>query len=123
MQQNNLAIAESYYKSIGMKDIASISQYLHPAVECIGPLASLQGRDAVIEATKNFTNLFNTLTIRAKFSSDDQVMILYDLDVPAPIGIFCVAALLTFRDNLIAKIELIYDARPFEKKKEEIFTS
>ena len=35
---------------------------------------------------------------------------------PAPIGMIQTAALMTFKDGLIARIELFYDARPFEKK-------
>ncbi|KJV58176.1 hypothetical protein RFEPED_0551 [Rickettsia felis str. Pedreira] len=44
-----------------------------------------------------------------------------DFDCPEPIGIFRGASLLSFNENLISRIELFYDARPFEKKKEEIF--
>lgn len=32
------------------------------------------------------------------------------------------ASLMTFKDGLITKIELFYDARPFVMKKEEIFS-
>jgi hypothetical protein len=47
-------------------------------------------------------------------------MIVYDLDCQAPIGNFRVAALMDIRNGLIEKIELFYDARPFEKKKDNI---
>jgi hypothetical protein len=49
------------------------------------------------------------------------VMLAYDLDCPAPIGLFRGAVLLTFQEGLIMRYELFYDARPFEKKKDEIF--
>ena len=74
------------------------------------------GKETVLEAAKGFTNLFKTLTIRTKLSSEDQAMIVYDLDCSAPIGNIRVAALFSFQDKLIAKIELFFDARSFEQK-------
>ncbi len=56
-------------------------------------------------------NFFNTLTIRAKFGSQDQAMLAYDIN--CPIGICRAAALVQFENGLIVSIELFYDARPF----------
>ncbi len=49
-------------------------------------------------------------------------MFAYDIIVPAPIGKFRAAAFMEFTDRLISKIELFYDASPFEEKKSEIFS-
>jgi hypothetical protein len=43
-------------------------------------------------------------------------MLTYDMDFGEPIGVCRTAALLTFRDGLIARNELFFDARPFAKK-------
>ncbi|MDF3047202.1 MAG: hypothetical protein K0R73_320 [Candidatus Midichloriaceae bacterium] len=50
-------------------------------------------------------------------------MFAYDMIVPAPIGKFHAALLSQFilRFGIIPKIELFYDARPFQEKKSEIF--
>lgn len=40
------------------------------------------GKEAVLNAAKCFMGIFNTLTIRAKFGSEDQAMILYDVKIP-----------------------------------------
>jgi hypothetical protein len=42
-------------------------------------------------------------------------MLAYDLDCLAPIGVLRVAALIKFEDDLISRIELFFDARPFEQ--------
>ena len=55
--------------------------------------------------------------------SDDKVMLVIDLDCPAPIGLFRAAALMAFEDNLIIRNELFYDARPLMNKKDEIFSN
>ena len=123
MSQNNVLIAEAYYNAVGEKNVALLEKYLHPDVQFIGPLAKMTGRENVLEATKKFTNLFTTLTVRSKFGLDDQTMIVYDLEVPPPIGFVSSASLMTFKDGLVIKIELFYDARPFESQREQIFDS
>jgi ketosteroid isomerase-like protein len=116
MKQNLAAVAEAYYKAVGAKDIKSLEKYLHPDVQFIAPLAKTKGKDAVLESTKSFTAFLKTLTIRTTLGSDDQAAVVYDVDCPAPIGNIPTVSLMTFREGLISKIELFYDARPFEKK-------
>lgn len=116
MNKNAAALAEAYYTAVGKKNVVDIEKFLHPDVLFVGPLAKLKGKEAILEATKRFTTLFKTLKIRAKFGSGDQAMVVYDLDCPLPIGHFSTAVLMTFQEGLVAKIELFYDARPFDKK-------
>ncbi len=116
MSKTSIAIAEAYYTTMGKKDIEGLSKYLHQDVQFTAPLDKMTSKEAVLEATKKFTLMFNTLTIRAKFGSQDQAMIVYDLDFPGLASTFSSSALMTFQDGLITKIELFYDARPFDKK-------
>lgn len=123
MTNNPVSIAEAYYSAVGRKNIAEIEKHLHPDACLIGPLASISGKQAVLEATRNFAGMFNTLTIKAKFGSENQAMIVYEVEMPDPIGTTPSASLMTFQNGMITKIQLFYDARPFVVKKEEIFTS
>lgn len=109
-----LDIAESYYKALGNKDEVEMQKYLHPDIHFVGPLADMKGKDLVLTSATKMFSFFKTLKIRAKFSSSDQVMIVYDLECPAPVGLFRAAALMNFQDDLISRIELFYDARPFD---------
>lgn len=113
---NTVEIIEEYYKAVGNKNFEKIEKLLHPDVQFIAPLAKIKGKEAVLEATKKFTTLFKTLNIRAKFGSSNKAMVVYDLDCPEPIGLFSSSALMTFENGLIKKIELFYDARPFDKR-------
>ena len=122
MSKDYVAIAVDYYTALGKKEFEEIESYLHPEVQFVAPLAKIAGKEVVFEAAKKFTTFFKTLKVRAKFGSGDQAMIVYDLDCPTPLGAFSAAALLTFKEGLIGKIELFYDARPFEKHKDEIFS-
>ena len=122
MSEKNIASAVAYYQAMGNKDLSAIEKYLHPDVRLISPMADIRGKDAVLNAVKHFLAVFNKLTIRAQFGAGDQAMMVYNLDCPAPFGIVRGAALLTFQGGLIIGYELFYDARPFEKKRDEIFT-
>ncbi len=119
---NNLKVAENYYNSMLAKDFDKMAGYLHNDVHFIGPLAEMHGKDAVVTAAKNFGGILQDIQIRSRFADGDQIMFAYDMVVPAPIGKFRAAVLMEFTDRLISKIELFYDASPFEEKKSEIFS-
>lgn len=122
MKTNNRDRAEEYYKLVGEKDAEGIKKHLHPDVEFYGPLAALKGKEAVLKATGNFMNLFKSLNIRTKFGSGDQAMIVYEVDIPGIAKNFPSAALLSFCEGLIVRIQLFYDGSPFLEKREEIFS-
>lgn len=122
MSEKNLASAVAYYQAMNNKDLSIMEKYLHPEVRLISPLADITGKDAVLNSVKHFLAIFNKLTIRAQFGNNDQAMLAYDLDCPAPIGLYRGAVLLTFQEGLIIRYELFYDASPIEKMKNEIFS-
>lgn len=118
---DNLNLAESYYNAMLTKDFDKMAGYLHDNVHFIGPLAEMQGKDAVVTAAKNFGGILQDIQIRSRFTAGNQIMFAYDMVVPAPIGKFRAAVLMEFTDGFISKIELFYDASPFQEKKSEIF--
>ena len=116
METNNVARAEAYYTLVGKRNVEGIKKYLHCDVEFLSPLATSKGKEAVVKATTGFMNTFKSLSIRAKFGADDQAMIVYDVDIPGIAKDFSGASLLTFRDGLIVRIELFFDASQFRQK-------
>ena len=118
---DNLNLAENYYNAMLAKDFDKMAGYLDDNVHFIGPLAEMHGKDAVVSAAKNFGGILQDIQIRSRFASHDQIMFAYDMVVPAPIGKFRAAVLMEFKGRLISKIELFYDASPFQEKKSEIF--
>jgi len=119
---DNLTSAQNYYNAMLSKDFNKMASYLHDNVHFIGPLAEMHGRNAVVSAAKNFGGVLQDIQIRSRFAADNQIMFAYDMVVPAPIGKFRAAVLMEFTNQLISKIELFYDGRPFEEKKSEIFS-
>lgn len=118
---DNLNLAENYYNAMLAKDFDKMANYLHNTVQFIGPLAEMQGKEQIVTAAKNFGGILQDIQIRSRFAAGDQIMLAYDMVVPAPIGKFRAAVLMEFTDRLISKIELFYDASPFQEKKSEIF--
>jgi ketosteroid isomerase-like protein len=115
MSEKNIATAVAYYQAMNNKDLSVMEKCLHSEVRLIGPLADLTGKDAVLNSVKHLIAVFNKLTIRAQFGAGDRVMLAYDIDFPAPMGVSRAAVLFTFQDGLIIRYELFFDSRPFEK--------
>lgn len=115
MSEANLSLAVSYYMAICEKDLNAAAQYLHSEVVVVSPLMKIAGKEAVLEDVEWFMNIVNNLDIRAKFEDGNQVMLVFDLDASEPIGILPTAVFMIFKDSLINRIELFFDARPLEK--------
>jgi hypothetical protein len=114
MKKTNVDIAEAYYTAWGAKKVADMAKFLHQDVRLVGPVGEeIVGKPAILEGLKQGASRFNTLKIRTKFGSQDQVMLALDLDFP-PKGILRTVSLLTLSEGLIVKIELFFDTRHFE---------
>ena len=119
----HLTVATNYYHAMLEKNFDAMESYLHPDILFIGPLAEMSGKMAVVSAAKNLSQILSDIKIRSKFASGHQIMFAYDFMFPAPIGKLRAAVLMEFTNNLISKIELFYDDRPFEEKKSTIFSN
>ncbi len=115
--EKNLMVAQDYYRAMLQKNFAEMEECLHPNIHFISPLAEMSGKDAVVSAAKNLSQILKKIEIRAKFACDNQVMLAYDFMFPKPIGKLRSAVLMEFTHKLISKIELFFDARAFEEKK------
>jgi hypothetical protein len=115
LKEVTVNLANTYYQAMANKDIGGVASLLHPDVRLIGPLGEVAGKESVLQAVTRFAALLRSLRVHASFGSKDQAMVNYDVDFGQLFGICHTAALITFEDNLIARIELFFDARPFEK--------
>jgi hypothetical protein len=120
MMTDTKALAVAYYTALGEKNIEKVNEYLHPDIQFTDPQETVIGREAVLKAAKGFSAIFKSLTIRSKFGSEDQAMIVYDINIPSLAKDLHAASLLSFQEGLISKIELFYDSRCLMNQKEEI---
>lgn len=113
MSEANIQLVNAYYDAMGKKDIDAVSQCLHPKAYFKGPLAELSGKEAVLDGAKKFFQAIESFTMRETIATGNQVVKIYHLNCPDPIGQIRVAALLKVDEGLISHIELFFDARPF----------
>lgn len=116
MLVDNVSSAIAYYEAMNAKDLNAMGRYLHPQVEYTGPLTEVSGKTAVIEAVRMLIPFFKTVKIRNSLAQGQQVMMIYDIEAFPPIGKLSVASLLNFEEGKISRIELFYDARPFDSQ-------
>lgn len=119
----NASLAKAYYTAYHNKDLATVGNLLHPDVQFVSPLAELKGKETVLASVQRFLKVFTSLAVREVFGSDDQAMVVYDTEFPGNVGMFPAAALLTFKEGLIARLELFFDARPHEPKRAQVFST
>ncbi len=118
--KKNIAVA--YYTALGRKNLNEVRGFLHPDIQFSDPQETVIGKEAVFKAAERFSAIFKTITIHAKFDSEDQAMIVYDVEIPAINKNLRAASLLSFEGDLISKIELIYDMGSLMTKKEEVLS-
>lgn len=122
MKKDNLTRAREYYAFVAQKNSQGVEKYLHPEVKLKGPLASLQGKKAVLEASQNYMKMLSSLKIRTAMASEDQVCVVYDIQIPNLVKDFPASVLMTFKEGLVVQLDLFYDATPFKEMREQIFS-
>ena len=109
---NNIAIAQVYYKAMAEKNSAEVEKYLHPDVCVISPFGETIGKEKVFEAAKKFMHMFKAINIRTQCGAEDYVMLAYDLlEFGNSATTLRAASLMTFKDGLIVRNELFFDTR------------
>lgn len=115
-------VARDYYTAMGNKNTKQLSDFLHPEVHFVGPMAEMVGRNRVVDAAQNFMKLFTALEIRHVFEDGENALVVFNLICPDPIGTVRASTLMTIHHGLIVRMELFYDTRPFFAKRDEIFS-
>jgi len=115
MTGSNAASAEAYYKAMNDKDLSGMARYLHADVRLVTPMEDVTGKDLVLAAAEKLLKFIRRIEVQAKFESATQAMLAYDMHFAEPVGLCRAAALMTFKDGLIARNELFFDASPFKK--------
>lgn len=123
MSNNNLETVLAYYEAINQKQPDLAAEKLAENVNLITPLDEKHGKSEVLDAVKGFCLAVEKVSIKAQFSKDNQVMLAYDILFPKPVGNLRAAGLITLDQGLIANIELFYDGRVVQAKKNAIFKS
>jgi ketosteroid isomerase-like protein len=109
MKKSNLATAEAYYSAMQSGDYEKMGSYLHNDVKYVDPHWPLTGKDRVWPIAQSFAAAVDQLKTAAKFSTNDQVMLVHDVIFHKSKKPLRTAVLMTFDKGLIKEIELIAD--------------
>ncbi|MBV9887835.1 MAG: nuclear transport factor 2 family protein [Acidobacteria bacterium] len=113
---NNIDTAVAYYQAMNGKNVDGMAKQLHADVELVGPMDNLKGKEAVLESATKLSKMLKGINIRTKVFDADHAVLTYEMHFDEPIGICRTAAVMSFRDGLIARNELFFDTAPFKKK-------
>lgn len=115
MNANILEIGEAYLNALDQKDIAKITSLVDPAIHFKMPLAEVFRRDDFIMAVRQMLANSKGVHILAKFASGSRAMFVYEVIFNEPVGTVKSSSLMTFDGDKITEMEVLFDARPFEK--------
>jgi len=115
MNTNILEIGEAYLNALNQKDIPKITSLVDPAIHFKMPLTEVFERGGFLMAVRRMLANLRDLEILSKFSSGNKAMFLYETHFNQPVGTVKAASLMTFVGDKIKDIEVLFDARPFEK--------
>lgn len=111
MNKNTTNLGVAYYTALGEKNIEKLEKYLHPSIQLVNTQDTLIGKEAVVKAAEGFTKIFRALTIRTQFDSENQAMVVYEVEIPGLSKKLQAASLFNFQEGLISKIEVFYDSK------------
>ena len=122
MTQSNLATAEAYYSALMGGDYEKMGSYLDNDVHYVDPRWPLTGKDQVWPIAKSFAAAVDQLKPVAKFSADDQVMLVHDVLFHKSDKPMRTAMLMSFERGRIKVLELIADTSQHLDVCSEIFS-
>jgi len=111
MEKDFKLIGVAYYTALGEKNIEKVKGYLHPDIQFTDPQETVTGRESVLKAALEFTGIFKNLEIRSAFGSEQQAMVVYEVEIPGLFDKLQAASLMNFQEGLISRIELFYDSK------------
>jgi hypothetical protein len=115
MSANVLEIGEAYLNALGKRDITKITSLVDEAIWLKMPMAEVFNQNDFIMAVRRMLANLRELHILSKFSSGNQAMFLYEITFNDPVGVVKTASVMTMEGDKIKEMEVIFDARPFER--------
>lgn len=113
MAEHNVTLARAYYKAMNDKDLSAIAKFFDPNIQFTSPMGTLNGKEAILANINGFITAFKSLAVNFACGSNDQVLLVYTLELLPSMTKIKVASHITIKDGLIISIELFYDPRPF----------
>ena len=104
-----------YFTAWAERDLRAIEALLAPDVEFVGPMASLVGRRAVVDAFAGVMPMMEAITMRKLVVDEDggAAAAFYDFLAKEPVGQVRMAEMLELEDGRITHCEMFFDPTAF----------
>lgn len=111
-QTTSAAIARRYIEAVGDHDLATVGDLLATELSAIFAGTTL-GRDEWLAALKRLLPALTRNEIREVFADGDRACVVYDFLTDTAAGAVPCVELVTVEDEVITRIELIFDRVAF----------
>jgi ketosteroid isomerase-like protein len=114
-QDETRKVVESYFAAWTTKNIREARPLLANDIEVSGPTGGAKGLDAFLPALENFAAMTKAARIVDLVVNGDRAALLYDCDLPEPVGTLRIASFFRVEKGQIRTYEILFDATEFRK--------
>jgi hypothetical protein len=106
-----LEVVRAYHGAWTRKNFDEAARFLAPALIVEVPINDYPSKETFAAALRGFGNMVRRVDVLAEMSSDNEAMLLYDLDVEQ-LGPLRVVEHFTVTQGMIARLRQIHDTAP-----------
>lgn len=106
------AVAEGFFDAWTSRDFDRARSFLHDDLSFDGPIDSFSDADSYIASLRQLSGIVRGAEKQKLFVDGDDVCVIYDLKT-APVPSSRTCEWYTVRDDKIASVSVVFDARPF----------
>ena len=110
---NAATVVQTFQQAVGKGDYAAARKQLSDRFSFQGPIDTFDRPDAYLESIKKLHNIIERIEMKKLFVDGDDVCMLYDMVTKSPAGTAFIAEWHRVKDDKIAAIRVVFDARPF----------
>jgi hypothetical protein len=106
------AVAEGFFDAVGSKDFGRARSFLHDDVSFSGPIDKFSDADSYLASLQQLSGMVQGVDKHKVFVDGDDVCVLYDLKTTV-VSPSRTCEWYRVRDGKIARVWVVFDARPF----------
>jgi limonene-1,2-epoxide hydrolase len=110
---NARKVATDFLQALGAGDFTAARKLLRDDLTFRGPIDTFHSPEPYIESLKKLHDIIQRVDVKRIFADGDDACILYDMVTNTPAGTAFIAEWYQVKDDKIAEIRVVFDARPF----------
>jgi ketosteroid isomerase-like protein len=115
METDPRQVVQRYFNAWTSKNVEEAYALLAPDLAFVGPTASYDSAEGFRPGLVGFAQMASAARIVMLVAESDRVAMLYDCDLPPPVGTLRIASFFVVRGGRIARYETQFDATEWRK--------